>query len=73
MNFFTEAQRRTLIENSHYLGAANIHNEVIWTKSGQENTLVAKDSVAAEDKHATESDSDGKKEDDNSEGSTSLS
>ncbi|KAJ7770384.1 hypothetical protein B0H14DRAFT_2632606 [Mycena olivaceomarginata] len=70
MNFFTEAQRRTLIENSHYLGAADIRNEVIWKKSGQENTLVAKDSVAAEDKHATESDSDGKKEDDNSDGST---
>ncbi|KAJ7804664.1 hypothetical protein B0H14DRAFT_2612087 [Mycena olivaceomarginata] len=70
MNFFTEAQRRTLIENSHYLGTADIRNEVIWKKSGQENTLVAKDSVAAEDKHATESDSDGKKEDDNSDGST---
>ncbi|KAJ7331383.1 hypothetical protein DFH08DRAFT_1021489 [Mycena albidolilacea] len=70
MNFFTEAQRRSLMENSHYLGAADIRNEVIWKKSGQENTLVAKDSVAAEDEHATESDSNEKKEDDNSEGST---
>ncbi|KAJ7303506.1 hypothetical protein DFH08DRAFT_825795 [Mycena albidolilacea] len=53
--------------------ALDIRNEVIGKKLGPENTLVAKDSVAAEDKHVTESDSDGKTEDDNSGGSTVYS